>query len=146
MRVFVSVLFPPQVIGDKSDVSYDDTSKVKILDNCIKEAMRLYPAAPLIGRRCIKDDKIGPYVIPANTELFIDLGSLFRSEERWKRPDDYNPDRFNEKGRFWLFSSVGNLAIGHEIKLVPMGGGGSFIVKVPGDVPPTRVYFFGPLV
>ena len=25
-------------------------------------------------------------------------------------------------------------------------GGGSSIVKVPGDVPPTRVYFFGPLV
>ena len=26
------------------------------------------------------------------------------------------------------------------------GGGGSSIVKVPGDVPPTRVNFFGPLV
>ena len=24
-----------------------------------------------------------------------------------------------------------------------MGGGGSSIVKVPGDVPPARVYFFG---
>ena len=26
------------------------------------------------------------------------------------------------------------------------GGGGSAIVKVPGDVPPTGVFFFGPLV
>ena len=26
------------------------------------------------------------------------------------------------------------------------GGGGSSIVKVPGDVPPKRVYFFGLLV
>ena len=26
------------------------------------------------------------------------------------------------------------------------GGGGSSIVKIPGDMPPTRVYFFGPLV
>ena len=85
-------------------MSYDDTSKMKTLDNCIKEAMRLYPAAPLIGRRCVKEDKIGPYVIPANTELFIDLGSLFRSEERWKRPDEYNPDRFNEKGMFLAIS------------------------------------------
>ena len=25
---------------------------------------------------------------------------------------------------------------------VPRGGGGSSIVKVPGDVPPARVYFF----
>ena len=32
-------------------------------------------------------------------------------------------------------------------KPLPTGrGGGSSIVKVHGDVPPTRVYFFGPLV
>ena len=30
--------------------------------------------------------------------------------------------------------------------LKPRGGGGSSIVKVPGDVPPARVYFFGLLV
>ena len=30
--------------------------------------------------------------------------------------------------------------------LAHRGGGGSSIVKVPGDVPPTRVYFFGLLV
>ena len=28
----------------------------------------------------------------------------------------------------------------------PAHGGGSSIVKVPGDVPPARVYFFGLLV
>ena len=28
----------------------------------------------------------------------------------------------------------------------PTREGGSSIVKVPGDEPPTRVYFFGPLV
>ena len=30
--------------------------------------------------------------------------------------------------------------------LCSRGGGGSSIVKVPGDVPPARVYFFGLLV
>ena len=34
----------------------------------------------------------------------------------------------------------------HNRRLRSRGGGGSSIVKVPGDVPPTRVYFFGPLV
>ena len=29
---------------------------------------------------------------------------------------------------------------------ITTGGGGSSIVKVPGDVPPARVYFFGLLV
>ena len=32
------------------------------------------------------------------------------------------------------------------MKLLTTGGGGSSIVKVPGDVPPARVYFFGLLV
>ena len=33
-----------------------------------------------------------------------------------------------------------------ETLAAPGGGGGSSIVKVPGDVPPTRVYFLEPLV
>ena len=34
-----------------------------------------------------------------------------------------------------------------SLMVIPFtGGGGSSIVKVPGDVPPTRVYFFGLLV
>ena len=34
----------------------------------------------------------------------------------------------------------------HEKLVYDHGGGGSSIVKVPGDVPPARVYFFGLLV
>ena len=37
------------------------------------------------------------------------------------------------------FSNPNNRTLHH-------GGGGSSIVKVPGDVPPARVYFFGLLV
>ena len=33
-----------------------------------------------------------------------------------------------------------------KAKFLHGGGGSSSIVKVPGDVPPTRVYFFGLLV
>ena len=38
--------------------------------------------------------------------------------------------------------------VGEKIDMfvAPTGGGGSSIVKVPGDVPPARVYFFGLLV
>ena len=39
-----------------------------------------------------------------------------------------------------------NIKKSTNINLRHGGGGGSSIVKVPGDVPPARVYFFGLLV
>ena len=42
---------------------------------------------------------------------------------------------------------VGSYRVSNPLRLtVPRGGGASSIVKVPGDVPPTRVYFLEPLV
>ena len=38
------------------------------------------------------------------------------------------------------------LSLTSTSSLLTGGGGGSSIVKVPGDVPPARVYFFGLLV
>ena len=53
-------------------------------------------------------------------------------------------DRFNESLYLTLlfFLEGDNLACA----VIIAGGGGSSIVKVPGDVPPARVYFFGLLV
>ena len=47
--------------------------------------------------------------------------------------------------------TLGFLGEKYEVSMHPLlwgkhGGGGSSIVKVPGDVPPARVYFFGLLV
>ena len=37
----------------------------------LKEAMRLYPSAPLLGRRAVEEDQISGYRIPAGAEVVL---------------------------------------------------------------------------
>jgi len=38
--------------------SYDDASKMRLIDSVIKETLRLYPAAPLVARTAICDTEV----------------------------------------------------------------------------------------
>ena len=87
-----------EILGDRSDVTFDDLDKFTMLDNCIKETMRLYPAALFTGRVAVKEDTIGPYTIPPKTNLLINIGALNRNPKHWRNPDDFDPDRFQKEG------------------------------------------------
>ena len=87
-----------EALDGKLEVTFDDLDKLRFLDDCIKENLRLYPAAVFTGRRASKEDKFGPYTIPANTKLFISIGALNRNPKYWKNPDDFDPDRFSQEG------------------------------------------------
>ena len=88
-----------EVLGDRSEVAFDDLDKLKVLDNCIKETMRVYPSVLFTGRVAVKEDTIGPYTIPAGTKLLVNIGSLNRNPNHWKDPNEFNPDRFSQDGR-----------------------------------------------
>lgn len=60
----------------------------------IKEAMRLYPAAPLNSRRAIEDDSIGGYDVPAGSDMVLSVWSLHRREDLWPEPLRFDPARF----------------------------------------------------
>lgn len=45
----------------------EDISKMKYLEQCIKEVMRLLPTVPIIGRVITEETKIGEYFIKWNT-------------------------------------------------------------------------------
>ncbi len=52
------------IFGDESrDVTVEDISNLKYLDFCVKECLRMYPAAPLIERMATEDVKLGIYSI-----------------------------------------------------------------------------------
>jgi len=44
-------------------VSFQEIAKMKYLDLFIKEAQRVYPSVPFIGRYCDKDYDISKYLI-----------------------------------------------------------------------------------
>ena len=87
-------------LGDSNEVKWEDLDKLHYLENCINEAMRLYPSALQFAKIACKDDNVGGYVIPGGTKVMIGLGTMNRNEKIWNNPDTYDPDRFDEKRKF----------------------------------------------
>jgi hypothetical protein len=47
------------VVGDKKSLDMDDVSKLKYLEMCIKETLRLFPVAPFVLRETTEDFQLG---------------------------------------------------------------------------------------
>jgi cytochrome P450 len=79
----------------------------------LKETMRLFPSAPLIGRRSVADDEIGGYVFPGGTDVILAPWVTHRHPAFWESPERFDPSRFTpelEKSR-------------HRYAWFPFGGG-----------------------
>uniref|UniRef100_A0A182Q5T6 Cytochrome P450 n=1 Tax=Anopheles farauti TaxID=69004 RepID=A0A182Q5T6_9DIPT len=102
--------------SSKLDISYDTISAQHYLEQVIKETMRLFPVAPLIGRESIETMMIGDFVIPAGVTLLINILSIHRNKSLWgERADDFDPDRFDP--------TVYDTNKGHPFRFIPFGGG-----------------------
>jgi len=60
----------------------------------IEETLRLYPAGWLMTRAALKNDRLGDYLVPAGTEIYISPYLIQRHPAFWEAPDRFNPDRF----------------------------------------------------
>jgi cytochrome P450 len=65
---------------------------------CVREAMRLYPSVPMLGRRLTEDTEIGGIVMPRGTVVNVIPFVLHRNPAVWDRPEEYLPERFLEGG------------------------------------------------
>jgi cytochrome P450 len=72
----------------------DELPKFAYTRQVIEEVMRLYPPGWLMTRKAIKEDRIGEYIVPAGTEVYISPYLIQRHPKLWDEPDSFNPDRF----------------------------------------------------
>jgi len=61
---------------------------------CFEEAMRLYPPAPIISRRMLKDDTYEELPLKKGSSIMLNLWALHRHRDWWERPDSFDPARF----------------------------------------------------
>ncbi|MCL8016627.1 cytochrome P450 [Streptomyces sp. AS02] len=80
----------------------EDMEELPYLTMVLKEAMRLYPSAPVIGRRSVADAEVDGVLIPAGADLLVSPWVTQRHPAYWPDPDRFDPTRFTpeaEAGR-----------------------------------------------
>ncbi|KUM68811.1 cytochrome P450 [Streptomyces curacoi] len=79
-----------------------DMEALPCLTRVLKEAMRLYPSAPVIGRRSVADAEIEGVRIPAGADVLVSPWVTQRHPDYWPDPERFDPSRFTpeaEAGR-----------------------------------------------
>src|SRR5262245_18840246 len=60
----------------------------------LKEAMRLYPPAPVMTRVAAEDIELGGHRLKAGTLILIPIFAVHRHRALWEDPDRFDPERF----------------------------------------------------
>ncbi|MGP4048456.1 cytochrome P450 [Streptomyces sp. 2A115] len=90
-----------------------DLDRLPYLTQVLKEAMRLYPAAPLIGRRSVEAAEVGGHLIPAGADVLVPPWVIHRHPDLWDDPERFDPERFTPERE----------AVRHRYAWFPFGGG-----------------------
>ncbi|MFD9302338.1 cytochrome P450 [Streptomyces sp. NPDC060048] len=81
------------VLGDRTPGAAD-LDRLPYLTQVLKEAMRLYPAAPTIGRSSVAAAEVDGHTIPAGADVILAPWVTHRHPRYWPDPERFDPDRF----------------------------------------------------
>ncbi|MBX7234510.1 MAG: cytochrome P450 [Caldilineales bacterium] len=87
-----------QVVGDKPPTA-DHLRQLALLDQIIKETLRLYPPAHASQRRIVGGDlsfpsPAGEFDLPADRRLLFSIYLTQRHPQHWEAPHEFRPARF----------------------------------------------------
>jgi cytochrome P450 len=84
------------VLGDRTPEAAN-VSRLVYCERVIREGMRLYPPAYVIGRRPTEDITIGKHFIPAGTNVLMSQWIVHRDPRWFAEPLRFDPDRWTEE-------------------------------------------------
>lgn len=104
-------------IGKDKWVQESDIKNLVYLQAIVKEALRLYPAAPLsVPHESMEDCVIGGYNIPKGTRLIVNIWKYHHDPNIWPKPHEFKPERF-------LTTHKDVDVKGNHFELIPFGSG-----------------------
>lgn len=68
--------------------------QLAVTERVVKEAMRLYPPAPVISRMPLADTELGGHTIRARSQVVVPIYAIHRHRKLWTDPDRFDPERF----------------------------------------------------
>ncbi|KAK6140101.1 hypothetical protein DH2020_026099 [Rehmannia glutinosa] len=104
-----------RVVGRTWKVEENDLNNMPYLQATVKEIMRLHPALQmLLPRNAMEDTEFMGYLVPKNTQIFVNAWAIHRDPVAWPGPLSFKPERF-------LDSDIDNK--GQHFQLIPFGSG-----------------------
>lgn len=82
-------------IAGHDAVRAEHVEQLQITRMVLKEAMRLYPPAPMMGRKAREATTIGGHRLPAGAILVIPIFAVHRHRKLWVDADRFDPERFS---------------------------------------------------
>ena len=84
-----------EVMGHSNQLTSEHLQKMKLVRNCVRETLRLYPVLPVTSRVVAQDTTIYSYHVPAGTVVAINLFSSGRDPDCFPHPYKFSPHRWN---------------------------------------------------
>jgi cytochrome P450 len=100
-------------VAGKRSAGFQDLQRLSWTEAVFAEAMRLYPPAPMLGRRALRDVPIGGYTIPARGIVLVSPWLTQRDARLFPDPLRFDPGRWTPEAR----------ASRHKFAYFPFGGG-----------------------
>ncbi len=102
------------VLRDTSPTA-TDIARLPLTTAVLKEAMRLYPSAPILGRLTVAEDDLMGHRVPAGANVVVAPWTIHRHPDFWADPHVFDPSRFTGHGP--------RHEPAHRYAWMPFGGG-----------------------
>jgi cytochrome P450 len=103
----------------------EDLPRLPYALQVFKETMRLYPAAPVVGREATATIRLGPHELPAGAWVLANIYGMHHAPERFPDPERFDPDRFEPaaakqlpRGVFLPFGDGPRICVGNHFALM----------------------------
>jgi len=74
--------------------TFYDMDKLNFAEQAVKEALRLFPPAYLLGREAKEDTQFGEYLVPKGSQVYFSAYTMQRRSDYYPEPDKFDPSRF----------------------------------------------------
>ena len=82
-----------EVCGDRA-IEQRDLGSLPVTTRVVKEALRLYPPAPMMSRMAAREVTLGGHRLQKDALVIIPVFAIHRHRRLWTDPDRFDPDRF----------------------------------------------------
>lgn len=84
----------------------DTIFQMPYLKNCFHEGMRVIPPVWFIGKQNVQETTVGEFLIPKNTDVFINIYQLHHHPDYWEKPDDFIPERWENDAKIYKHAYI----------------------------------------